>query len=735
MNLNNTLYKIVLAGVFILPFFPLIIATSLFFPYITGKVLFFRLLVEIIFLAWLILLIRDRAYWPRPTIIFWSVLFWLIVVLGTALSGVNLRLSFFSNFERMEGVITYLHLGAYLIVIGSILNTKILWSRFFNTAIGASLLVVFYGLLQLSGLIDISQGGGRLDSIFGNSAYLASYTTFFIFIATLFIFRTSNRLAQTFYSLLILLYFFILYQTATRGAILGLIGGMFLVALLLAVFTRENRRLKRIAVCFLIVVPLLIASFWLTKESSFIKTSPVLSRFSDISLTEATTKSRFFVWQMAWRGFKERPILGWGVGNFQDVFNKYYDPRMYGQEEWFDRAHNVIFDWLIAGGILGLFSYILIYLALLYLIWRRESNLAIFEKSLLTGLIATYFFQNLFIFDNIVTYYLFFTILAFVHFSSQNQEEKLGVIKAVSLNSIYSIKLFIIFIGLILVLPIFYCSVFKPYSSASNLLNALVQGNQGEWETSLVSFEKVLTGSMTGRREAREQLINFTYRLINNPQIESEAKDIFSRRVILAIDEGISDNNQDARLYVFAGDFMLRAGQFNEALVYLTEALKLSPTKQSILLKIANAHLALGQTEQALKFARQAFELGKDFDQVLIGYAFVAFVANEDKLATDLLMNRFATLAVDNDLLLNFYVAEKRFDLVSAIWEKRWLNNQNDLEIWFSYAGSFLIQNKQREARSILEQALIVFADSPEAQSVILEGIEAIKSGQVKITK
>src|SRR3989344_3553367 len=94
-------------------------------------------------------------------------------------------------------------------------------------------------------------------------------------------------------------------------------------------------------------------SYLVLYTQNFVKNSPVLSRFASINVEETTTKSRFMIWNMAMQGLKERPILGWGQESFNYVFNKYYDPGMYGQEQWFDRTHNIIFDWLIAGGILG----------------------------------------------------------------------------------------------------------------------------------------------------------------------------------------------------------------------------------------------------------------------------------------------------------------------------------------------------------------------------------------------
>ena len=102
---------------------------------------------------------------------------------------------------------------------------------------------------------------------------------------------------------------------------------------------------------------------------------------------------------MAIKGFKERPILGWGQENFNIVFNKHYNPLM-DQEQWFDRTHNIILDWLIAAGILGALSYLSLFVAVLVLIWRR-GTFTFVEKSILTGLFAAYFFHNMFVFDNL----------------------------------------------------------------------------------------------------------------------------------------------------------------------------------------------------------------------------------------------------------------------------------------------------------------------------------------------
>ena len=91
---------------------------------------------------------------------------------------------------------------------------------------------------------------------------------------------------------------------------------------------------------------------------------------------------------------------------------------MYNQEPWFDRTHDIILDWLIAGGLLGLLSYLSILWALVLSIYKK-SNFSWGEKSLFLGLLSAYFFHNLFVFDQIGSYILFFSILAFVHANSE----------------------------------------------------------------------------------------------------------------------------------------------------------------------------------------------------------------------------------------------------------------------------------------------------------------------------
>src|SRR5690606_38981402 len=236
----------------------------------------------------------------------YSVSFWIGVAVLATVFSLDVGLSFWSNFERMEGLITFLYLFAYFIVLSSFLNKK-LWYWFLNASLGVSLLVCFIALFQyfkissLTEVFNVSSNSFRLDSTFGNPTYLAVYCLFHIFIAG-FLYKSSDiKLTglKVFYVFSALLNFFVLYQTGTRGTLIGLLLGSLLTAVLWAVFGGQYRRERKIALIFLSAVVFLMVSFFIIKDSGFVHSNQSLSRFANVALLDTFTKAHSIVWEMA----------------------------------------------------------------------------------------------------------------------------------------------------------------------------------------------------------------------------------------------------------------------------------------------------------------------------------------------------------------------------------------------------------------------------------------------------
>lgn len=422
MRISTYAAYVLKGGIMLTLFLPLLVPQNLFFPFITGKNFLFRAGIEILFALWIFLMLRDKKWIPRKSLILFFVSLTVLILSLSTIFGADPSRSFWSNYERMEGLVGHLHLLLYFLILVSVFKTDADWRAFFHVSFLANIFVAFYALLQLAGKVAIHQGSTRIDATLGNATYMAVYLLFHLFFLIYFFLKTKSAIWRSAYAVLFALDAFLLYETATRGAILGFLGGLLLFAVILG-FRSQKKIYKLSAAALVASVFILIGSFYFIKDASWVQQNPVLGRFAALSLSEQTTQSRLIIWQMAIEGWKERPILGWGLENFNLVFNKYYDPRLWPQESWFDRAHNVVFDYLISGGILGLLSYLGIFFAAFYyllrLVFSKKENA--YAATAFIGLLGGYFFQNLFVFDQLTSYILFFGFLAYIHYLYLNE--------------------------------------------------------------------------------------------------------------------------------------------------------------------------------------------------------------------------------------------------------------------------------------------------------------------------
>ncbi|MFZ2831637.1 MAG: O-antigen ligase family protein, partial [Minisyncoccia bacterium] len=514
MNMHKFLANaLVLAGFIAIPFIPFIVLSqSTFFPFIVGKNFAFRVVVEIMFSAWLVLAYIDPAYRPKKTPILLALATFVGIITLASVFGENPTKSFWSNFERMEGLVTYFHLFAYFFVASTVLTVRDMWRPYLHLHLFAGVIMAFYGVLQVVGVLRISQGIIRIDGTLGNTEYLGTYALFNIFLALFFLVRESfttagARARVAVYGAIIVLQTYVLYHSGTRGAILGFIAGLILTALFIAFFERSNRAIRKGAIASLLAIILFVSGFIALRDASFVQQSPVLSRLAAISPSEGTGKSRLMVWGMAYEGFNERPLLGWGMENFNYVFNKYYDPNMWGQEQWFDRAHNVLFDWLVAGGVLGAVSYLALFGFAVYSLWRRTKELTVLEKSVLTGLLGGYLFQNLFVFDSISSLIYFGTILAYI-VSLDNKPEALVVSKKIKKNKEPEEDLTFLVSGgaFVFGLVLIYMVNYAGFMQNTTLIRALSEGSQEGLSHNLALFKETVAYNSFGTSEAREQI-------------------------------------------------------------------------------------------------------------------------------------------------------------------------------------------------------------------------------------
>ena len=656
MNYKQILKGSIITGLFAILIVPFIISNGMYFPYIVGKAFTFRIIVEIIFALWLILIFKDKESRLKFSWVALIAFLFVTVMFIADIFGVAPAKSIWSNFERMDGWMTLIHLLMYLFVFVSVIKTDIL-SWFLRSSVGLSIIM---GVMAISQ--SMKSENVRVDGPLGNPIYLAIYFLFNFFFALILIYRdclaVCEKKGQTYskvfsnylfyiYSLVALLNAYGIYITQTRGVILGLIGGIFVMVLAMVIFERQNKTFRNIAIGGIVVVFVMVAGFFAVKDTDFVKNQPTLARLASISWSNLSGQARQYVWPMAIKGAIEKPILGWGQENFNYIFNKYYDPRMYGQEQWFDRAHNMPLDMLVAGGILGFLLYLGLYLAALYELWKKARGLSIIEKSTITGLLAGYFFQSIFVFDNNVSLILFFTVLAIIHVYSGREKEKGIYMEKVSKwadetgKNDEAINYMVAPVVIVALFTALYFVNYKPIQTNYNLISA-VRAQDSDPTSSLGFYEKAVSNGFLGRAEVRERTIDSTLSVYKGTVATQDIKNKFVDFTYTEMKKQVDMYPNDARYQEFFGIFLASMGDFKQALTYLNEAEKLSPTKQTFKTQIINAYLNLGQIDDMVKEAKASYDLGQNFTESKIIYG-VSLIFAQDQKGFDMLWGNATT--------------------------------------------------------------------------------------------
>ena len=707
---------VALVALFLVPLTPLLVANSYFFPFITGKAFYFRILIEILVSAWVALAFLDKEYRPRLSWIGMAVIAFVAWMFVADLFAVNVAKAFWSNFERMEGWVLLIHLLGFFFAASAVLRAQMKWRAWFLTSLAISLIVSGYALLQLAGTFAIHQGSSRIDATFGNSAYLAIYFLFNVFIA-LWLALTERR-AWLKWSLIALaaLETVLLFYTETRGTVLGITMGLALAAFLAAM--TAGKRARRSAAGALVLIIVAAGGLYAARDTSFVQGNHVLERITSISLADGQT--RFTIWHMALQGVAERPIVGWGQEGFNYVFNKFYDPSLYQQEPWFDRAHNAFIDWLTAGGVPAFLLYLSLFGTAVALLWRR-SELSRAERILLTAALVGYAVHNLFVFDNLYSYIYFFAILALIDSQVARPCKKLEDAGVISDGD-----------GMAYALPIATAAAvvliwtvnIPGMQAATNLITALSPSPSGV-SANLAAFEDLAAHPAFAAQEVREQIVSFAAQVTQDSSATDQEK---QQAVSLAISEmkkQVAAYPLDAREHLELSYAYRAGGDMADALKEVQAASALSPKKESIWIDMGTVSWDQGDVKAAQTDFATAYALGPQFTD-LAAYAAAGYIAAGDTATADtVLMKAYGTTTIDSDILSVAYYRTKDWPRLVGIWKLRANAPSATAQTWFGLAAAYYAAGDKADAIATVRHAVVLYPDTAASGAAAIKQIEA----------
>lgn len=407
-------------------FVPLVlVSTKFIFPFIVPKILLFRSLVLLILAGYILLLVVN---WQKYQIKFSDInlvvsLFFVSFCLSTFF-GVDWYKSFWDNHERMLGLFTIFHFIIFYFVSTTLINKKIEWYWFFRIFLLAGTLVMLLGVIQrIDSEFLLNKNSHRVSATLGNAIYYSGYGLFLFFIGILLFFKEKNVLWKIGAIIGGLLGFFGIFLGGTRGTLLGLLAGVFVVAFCYLVIS-PSKKLKLTVIFSIFILGFGLLIF---RNTALVRGIPVLGRLLDFSsLMQGTGGTRIMAWRIAISAWLERPLFGWGPNNYYYAFNEYYNPKLLEHgfgETWFDNAHSSVFNTLTVQGIIGFILYVGLFTVPIYLLWKkyRAGQLDKIITFFSIGFLTAHFVHNAFVFENPTSYLYFFFFLAFINAQISNE--------------------------------------------------------------------------------------------------------------------------------------------------------------------------------------------------------------------------------------------------------------------------------------------------------------------------
>ncbi len=421
---RNILRKLIYV-VFLIPLF--------YLPGIVGyteagsKAAIFFLLAGIIFFLFAYFLFKGGTFRYGPMVIIAGI-YAGVLALSTVFSF-DMADSFWGGARDMNGLLLYLCLIGFFLVLSCVIQNQREWEKLFSFCVGVGLIVTLVGYLQIFEVLEFPRRG----SLMGNTSFMGTYLIFTVFLAVYLAFKKKEWIyLGGAVPMIALMYFF-----NSMAALAGSLGGLALFFLLWLAFKAEKENIRKIGKAVLGI------SVSLVVFASFLVFHPVrgglfegpLGRAESSLRTgfhEASSGMRYIFWEQSVKGFRERPILGWGLNSFQHVFFRHYDAELLvssGSDRpgiWSRDPHNVIYEKLASTGIMGLLAHLSLIMGSLVLLWRsyRKKRVGFYAPAVFTAMITAYFAQQLTVYDTYSSMIMLFLFFGFVNFYSHSKEIK-----------------------------------------------------------------------------------------------------------------------------------------------------------------------------------------------------------------------------------------------------------------------------------------------------------------------
>ena len=191
--------------------------------------------------------------------------------------------------------------------------------------------------------------------------------------------KKRKKYLAIFLGIALFILFFAIFQTASRGAAISLLFGLFFIVLISLKYIEKS--------LFLRVFVILIIAFLFADHETTGRDHNIVKRIHKLSEREHLYYNKLVIWESGWQIIKTAPIIGTGIGTFFIVYPPVQHPN---DESSGDFLHNDYLQFWLETGLIGLGLMMLVMVAIIIIFVRtfRYKNLTLQNRMEATGLMA-----------------------------------------------------------------------------------------------------------------------------------------------------------------------------------------------------------------------------------------------------------------------------------------------------------------------------------------------------------
>ncbi len=603
---------------------PLVMLPSTFyFPFSTTKAWFFRAVILATLFACVFFSKDLRAIKPKNNLVAFAVLFFLLIYAVTTATSIDVHRSFWGNYERMMGLVTMIYFVVYFFLLRTFFFDKQSWRWFWGIFGGVGIVVFLLGLYQSYNpdfLIGRQFGGNhgyRENITLGNPLYVGQYSVYLLFLGLYWLKDTFDRWRIDksrvkelwFWGAAVFSSLGLLYLSQTRSSFVGLVMAVFCGCALMALLHQKKRDRRIYLIAFVLMS--LVAAFILSPLSQSVTAHlGKVNRFTDLNFLSSSNINRIHAWKTAATAWKDRAFLGWGPGTFSIAYNQYFDSRRLIKRDftdtWFDSSHNQYLDALSEQGVLGFVALLFLYASVLIglMVACRRGHIKLIDMMMLVGLLITVGVTNIFVFEQVTSYFSLFSFLAFVSFIIDGQKNDF-----VLNRSSVPIRGALLYGSVIILSVVSFYTVIIPARANATVLSSLLQVvRTGSVEDLLLSAEQATRSGFAHHEHNYSKLAELLLKTAYIPQEHLQPMISLYRFTIEGLQEQMKKHPRDVSLPMLIAPVLHDAYRVAPALFprgrergdqYFVKASELSPNRQEILAYWGNQIMQSGNLKDA----------------------------------------------------------------------------------------------------------------------------------------